>query len=107
MSFQAVDLALDAVRSLRSAHARIARADPDLARQLRRSISSVALNLSEARRRRGKDRLHLFRVAAGSAAEARTCLQVAEAWGTVRREEVAVALDRLDRVLAITWTPTH
>ncbi len=107
MSFEAFDLALDAIRNLVAPLATISQHDPDLARQLRRAAASVALNLQEGRRRQGRDRLHLWRVAAGSADEVVAGLRVAEAFGVVTAEAIAPALARCDRVLAITWTLTH
>jgi four helix bundle protein len=74
MSFQAFDIAIDLVRSLREPLARIATRDADLEKQLRRAASSVALNLGEARRRFGRDRSHLFRVAGDRSATLRSIL---------------------------------
>ncbi len=107
MSFEAFDLALAAIRDLVRPLATISQHDPDLARQLRRAAASVALNLQEGRRRQGRDRLHLWRVAAGSADEVVAALRVAEAFGYVAPEAIAPVLARCDRVLAITWTLTH
>ena len=61
--------ALAATRQLVGCLAAIKRKDRDLERQLRRAMQSVALNLAEGSRRRGQDRVHLFRIAAGSAAK--------------------------------------
>jgi four helix bundle protein len=83
--FEAYDIALQLIRSLRSPVASISRRDPDLARQLLRAGSSITLNLSEGNQRAGKDRLHLFRVALGSAAEVVASLETAEAWATSLR----------------------
>ena len=65
--FRAFELAIEAIRFLQDPLSAIARRDPDLARQIRRAAASMALNLSEGNRRTGSDRLHLWRVAAGSA----------------------------------------
>jgi len=72
---------------------------------MRRATHSVALNLNEGNRRIGKDRLHLFRIAAGSAAEIQAGLDVADAFGlaTGNSEEPRVLADRL---LAILWRLT-
>ena len=107
MSFDALDLALDLIRSLRDPMARIATRDADLEKQLRRAASSVALNLGEARRRFGRDRSHLFRIAGGSAGEVAASLRVAEAWGYLQERETADALALCDRLLAITWKLTQ
>ena len=107
MAFQAFEIAIELNRSLRQALEVIGQRDPSLGAQLRRAASSVPLNLAEARRRVGRDRLHQFRVAAGSADEVTACLRVAEALGYVELHSVAEALDRADRVRAIVWTLTH
>jgi four helix bundle protein len=107
MSFDAFDVALDMIRSLRDPLAALAQRDPALAQQLRRAAASVPLNLSEGRRRQGRDRLHLWRVAAGSADEVVASLRVAEAFGHVDAPSVAPALALCDRVLAMLWRLTH
>ncbi len=107
VAFQALELALDAIRHLVAPLADIARRDPDLAQQIRRAAASMALNLGEGRRRQGRDRLHLWRVAAGSADEVVTALRVAVSFQLVNRSAVSPVLERCDRVLAITYTLTH
>ncbi len=107
MAFQAFDLVLEAIRHLVRPLATISQHDPDLARQLRRAAASVALNLQEGRRRQGRDRLHLWRVAAGSAEEVVAALRVAEAFGYVAPDAIEPVLERCDRVLAISWALTH
>ena len=106
MQFDALEISLKAIQSLGKVYARIQAQDPDLARQLRKSLSSVPLNLSEGCRRSGKDRRFHWRVAAGSADEARTCLRVASAWGFVQDEDLSVGFELLDRVLAMLWRMT-
>jgi four helix bundle protein len=107
MPFQALELALDAIHHLVTPLSDIARRDPDLAQQIRRAAASMALNLGEGRRRQGRDRLHLWRVAAGSADEVVTALRVAESFQLVTRAGVAPVLEQCDRVLAITYTLTR
>jgi four helix bundle protein len=107
MPFDAFDLSLDMIRSLREPLAALAERDPALAQQLRRAAASVPLNLSEGRRRNGRDRLHLWRVAAGSADEVVASLRVAEAWGHVGSSSIAPALALCDRVLAMLWRLTR
>src|SRR5438477_10962622 len=101
MPFQALEIAIDLNRFLRQSLELIARHDSSLATQLRRAASSVPLNLAEARRRVGADRLHQFRIAAGSADEVTACLRVAEALGYVDLNAVSPALECADRVRAI------
>jgi four helix bundle protein len=82
--FEALELALEIIVSLREVVAAVRRHDARLANQIVAAASSIAANLSEGNRRVGRDRLHLFRIAAGSADETRTHLRVALAWGFVR-----------------------
>ena len=103
--FHAYDAALGLVIALRQEVERLSKYDRALADQLRRAASSVVLNLAEGNRRVGQDRLHFFRIAAGSAAEARAALDVARAWGLVGTSSEAEA--ELDRVLAMVWRLTH
>jgi len=107
MAFDALGLAHQLITQLREPVAAIAVADGDLARQLRRAASSVPLNLSEGRQRAGRDRTHLWRVAAGSAAEAGEALHVAVSWGYVDADAAADALATLDRLRAVLWRLTH
>jgi four helix bundle protein len=107
MAFVAFDVAIDLIRHLREPLAAIVERDPALAQQLRRAAASVAMNLSEGRRRRGRDRIHLWRVAAGSADEVAAGLRVAEAWGHVDASLIAPALARCDRVLGMLWRLTR
>ncbi len=107
MPFDAFDVALEMIRQLREPIATITQRDPALAQQLRRAAASVPLNLSEGRRRSGRDRIHLWRVAAGSADEVVASLRVAEAWGHVDDACIAPALGLCDRVLAMLWRLTR
>ena len=103
MAFQALDLALDLIRSLRPAAQRLRSRDAALCRQLRSAASSVALNLGEGSGRLGQDRRHHFSIALGSALEVRTILRVALAWGDVDPVLTREPLALLERVLAMLW----
>jgi four helix bundle protein len=103
----ALEVAIQLVAALREPVTRLERVDRDLASQIRRAASGVALTLDEGRRREGKDRLHLFRVAAGSAAEVRTALRVAEAWGHLDGATLELVRALLDRELAMLWRLAH
>jgi four helix bundle protein len=107
MPFVAFDVSLELIRSLEESLATLDRRDPDLARQLRRAAASVPLNLSEGKRRTGKDRIHLWRVAAGSADEVAASLRVAEAFGYLPAGAIAKSLVLCDRQLALLWGLTH
>ena len=106
-TLHAYDVSVELIRRLRGLVAHIQTSDGDLANQIRRAASSVPLNLSEAQRRVGRDRSHLFRIAAGSATELRAALQVAEAWGYVGAADLAEPLALIDRLAAMTWRLTH
>ena len=80
---------------------RIRRHDRDLGEQLRRALSSVALNIAEGNRSEGGHRQSRFSTAAGSNAEARVALQVAIAWGYVCLSEIEPGDELLDRVAAM------
>jgi four helix bundle protein len=105
--FIALELSIQIVASLRDVVRLVRRHDLDLARQIFRSASSISANLAEAGGRQGKDRMHFFRIAAGSARETLVHLRVAMAWGIVRQRDVRDALLLLDRELAILWRLTH
>src|SRR5262245_21217989 len=101
--FEAYEVALQAVAALRPIAQLLAQHDRDLTTQLKKAASSMPLNIAEGARRAGRDRIQHYRIAAGSAAEARSVLQVAQAWGYVDAE-VAQAPDALlDRVLGMLW----
>jgi four helix bundle protein len=83
--FVAYDVALEVIANLRGTVEVIRTRDAKLAQQIVASASSVAANVSEGNRRVGRDRLHLFRIAAGSADETRAHLcqrasETAEIW---------------------------
>ena len=99
--FHALEVSIEVIRALRGPVAKIRRHSARLATQIEDAASSVAANVAEGNRRTGRDRLHLFRIAAGSADETRTHLRVAEAWGYVAMDDVDTSLQLLDRVLAM------
>jgi four helix bundle protein len=105
--FEALEVSLDLVRSLRRPLERIRIRDRSLSEQIRRAASSIPLNLAEGRKRAGADRPHSWRIAAGSAAELRAAIRVALAWGDIQEPDVSEALELLDRILAMLWRLTH
>ncbi|MBI4913141.1 MAG: four helix bundle protein [Acidobacteria bacterium] len=104
--FHAYEAALQLVGALQPIHDAVRLADRDLADQLRPAGVSVLLNLAEGAGRAGRDRLHCYRIAPGSAREVGAALAVARAWGLVGAcSEVVDGV--LDRVLAMLWRLTH
>jgi len=74
---------------------RIARHDPDLARQLRRASASVALNTAEGMYARGRQRAACYNVALREMSESHAALEVA-----VRLRYVAPLPEALERRVA-------
>jgi len=105
--FETYELALDMISAISPLAARMRSRDAALARQLRDAANSVALNIAEGRLKVGQGRLHQWRVAAGSLAESRACLDVAERWGYLAPAHVADAQALLDRLGAMLWRLTH
>jgi four helix bundle protein len=105
--FEALNLALELARQLGKILVQIQQHDRDLANQLRRAATSVPSCLSEGVQRTGRDRLHLYRTGAGSAAEVKVQLALAVAWGYVEAERAQPALALADRMVAITWRLTR
>ena len=105
--FVAFEIALEVIASLRDLVAVIRTRDLKLAQQIVASASSVAANLAEGNKRVGRDRVHFFRIASGSAAETRAHLRVALAWSWIEPNQVEQAFKVLDRQLALLWGLTR
>ena len=78
-----------------------------LADQVIRSASSVPANLAEGHGRSGRDRLHHWRIAYGSAKETDTHLRLLAAAGAIDIQQAGDALQLLDEVRAMTWRLLH
>jgi four helix bundle protein len=76
-------VALDWLKALRPLIARIARYDRDLAKQLRRSSSSVVLSLGEGMYSRGGHRTNAYGVALREMGESYSALQAAQIHGYI------------------------
>jgi len=105
--FDAYDNAVAISRTMREIVAAIRMHDRDLADQAKRATQSIGLNIAEGRRRCGKDRMHCFRLALGSAGEVRAALDQADAWGYVAPERMKAAHELVDREIAMLWKLTH
>ena len=105
--FYALEVAKQIVRELGPILARIAQHDRSLAQQGREAGSSILMCTSEGARRVGRDRPHLYRVAAGSAGEMQGILFTAVSWGYITDADTAVVMPLLDRELGLLWGLTH
>ena len=104
-NFVAYNVSLELIRALRPVVPVIKRFDPDLADQIHRAATSVALNLAEGARRTGGNQRKHYEIAHGSANEVKACLDVAECWGWL---DDTRALRRIvDRQLGLLWALCH
>jgi len=95
------------MRQLREPLRHLRAKDRRLYNQLRTAATSIALNLAEGEARTGQDRLHLWKIALGSAKETRSALRVAEGFGDVPFPILQPAFETLDRVIAMLWRMTR
>ena len=94
-------MAVLAIETLRPVVVRIRQCDRDLGEQIRRALSSIALNIAEGSGNEGGTRLSRFSSAAGSNAEVRAGLRVAVAWGYVGAGDVEAGERLLDSIAAM------
>jgi four helix bundle protein len=105
--FQLETLTLEAIKALKPIVRSISAHDRNLADQLKRAATSMALNVSESSYTKGGNRKAQLHVAAGSANESRAALRVACAWGYVDERDTAQAEAKLDHCIAVLWKLTH
>ena len=104
--FIAYEVSIELIKALRPLVPVIKRSDRDLADQIHRAATSIALNLAEGQRvTAGNQRKH-YEIAHGSANEVRAALSVATAWGYLV-DEATVVRHTLDRLLALLWRLNH
>ena len=92
------DVVIQAIGEMRPVMEQIAQSDADLARQMRRAFSSVALNLAEGAGVRGGLRRARYETALGSMREVLACVDVAQAMGYVGGVDNAV-IGKMERVV--------
>ena len=97
--------ATETLRQLAPVVRQVAENDPDLGRQMRRSASSIVLNIAEGQSARDGNSRQRFRTALGSTRETLAALEVATAWGYI--EPNPKLLDALDRIAATLHRLTH
>lgn len=107
MPFIALEVAHQLIRAVRAPLAKLRRFSGKLADQAEEAASSVPMNVAEGNRRVGKDRLHFFRVAAGSAGELQSALEVAADWAYLSDDDLVEVRPVLDRELGLLWGLTH
>ena len=78
-----------------------------IADQVIRSASSVPANLAEGAGRSGRDRMHHYRIAYGSAKEVDTHLRLLTGAGAIDTTRTESALQLFDDVRAMTWRLLH
>ena len=78
-----------------------------IADQVIRSASSVPANLTEGHGRIGRDRMHHWRIAYGSAKEVDTHLRLLAGAGAIDKNQANAALALFDEVRAMTWRLLH
>jgi four helix bundle protein len=91
---------LQLAREMRGVLAGIGKHDADLARQTRRALTSIALNVAEGNYQRAGNQRLRFQTAMGSADEVRACLEISAALDYIEEQPVLVdAFDRVARTL--------
>ena len=92
------DVVIENIGEMRPVMEQVARHDADLARQMRRAFSSVALNLAEGAGVGGGSRKVRYETALGSMQEVMACVDLARAMGYVGAIEPG-AVERMRRVV--------
>ena len=96
MGLRIYDDVIVLTREMRGLLASIGKHDADLARQARRALSSIALNMAEGNYQRAGNQRLRFQTAMGSADEVRACLEISAALDYI--EDQPALIDAFDRV---------
>ena len=100
MGLRIYDDVIVLTREMRGLLASIGKHDADLARQARRALSSIALNMAEGNYQRAGNQRLRFQTAMGSADEVRACLEISAALDYIADQpELIDAFDRVARTL--------
>jgi four helix bundle protein len=99
-----LDSLVEMVQLVHGISKKVARHDRDLANQMRRSSSSVALNGSEGIRARAGLRTSRLEDAINSGRETVMALRIAKACRYAPEADADAGLRALDGVLAVLWT---
>ncbi len=103
----ALDKAIEAASAAISLVTRVPAPFRPIADQVIRSASSVPANLAEGHRRSGRDRMHLWRIAYGSAKEVDIHLRLLARSRAVNGIRAEDAITAFDEVRAMTWRLLH
>jgi four helix bundle protein len=107
MSLRVYDEMIEMVAVVSRLARKVEMHDPDLARQMRKSSTSVPLNFCEGMYSRGRNREARLHNSMGSAKETYAELDVSAAAEYLTREEVVDELKRLDGIVAVLYTLIH
>ena len=102
-----LDSLVEMVQVVHALAGKVARHDPDLARQMKRAASSAALNADEGVWAKAGKRRSRLEDAVNSARETRMALRVASACGYLAADDAARGLARLDNIVPVLWTLAH
>jgi four helix bundle protein len=95
-SFSVEEHALGVIELARPLVEAVQRRDRDLASQLRRAVSSIALNLAEGFGCTGGNRRLRFETALGSLKEAQMAIRISLAWGYFSQSVAAETVTSLE-----------
>jgi len=94
------DSAIEATEQLKPLLDVVERFDRDLGKQMRRSATSVPLNIAEGSYSQGKNRNARLYNALGSAKETCAALKVSVAWGYLERAQIEKCYSLYDMIVA-------
>ena len=101
--YEAFQPSIALVKAVRSIVEKTRRRDVKLSDELRRAVSSVALNTAEGSGRTGRSGPHHLELAYASKRESEAAIAIALAWGYIDEDEAADALEIADRIGAVLW----